>query len=103
MKTISLEPKQISLNVGIEVAPPLLQTMYTEPTMIVQSYGMNTQEGGQMCQVLAEHAQTLGTTHRGGAVVKFSASYTIKARSRRSPIYATSASASPRCVPTRES
>ena len=34
--------------------------------MIVQSYGMNTQEGGQMCQVLAEHAQTLGTTHRGG-------------------------------------
>ena len=34
--------------------------------MIIQSYGMNTQEGGQMCQVLAEHAQTLGTTHRGG-------------------------------------
>ncbi len=66
METISLEPKQISLNVGIEVAPPLLQTMYKEPTMIVQSYGMNTQEGGQMCQVLAEHAQTLGTTHRGG-------------------------------------
>ena len=41
--------------------------------MIIQSYGMNTQEGGQMCQVLAEHAQTLGTTHRGGAVVKFGA------------------------------
>ena len=66
METISLEPKQMSLNVGIEVAPPLLQTMYKEPTMIVQSYGVNTQEGGQMCQVLAEHAQTLGTTHRGG-------------------------------------
>ena len=72
METISLEPKQFSLNVGIEVAP-LLQTMYKEPTMIVQSYGMNTQEGGQMCQVLAEHAQTLGTTHRGGVVVKFGA------------------------------
>lgn len=72
METISLELKQFSLNVGIEVAP-LLQTMYKEPTMIVQSYGMNTQEGGQMCQVLAEHAQTLGTTHRVGAVVKFGA------------------------------
>lgn len=65
METVSLELKQFSLNVGIEVAP-LLQTMYKDPTMMVQSYGMNTQEGGQMCQVLAEHAQTLGTTHRGG-------------------------------------
>ena len=102
METISLEPKQFSLNVGIEVAPPLLQTMYKEPTMIIQSYGMNTQEGGQMCQVLAEHAQTLGTMHRGGAVVKFSASDTIKARSRRSRICATPVSVSPRCVPTRE-
>ena len=66
METISLEPKQFSLNVGIEVAPPLLQTMYKEPTMIIQSYGINAQEGGQMSQVLAEHAQTLGTTHKGG-------------------------------------
>ena len=31
------------------------------------SYGMNTQEGGAMCQVLDECAQTLATTHRGGA------------------------------------
>ena len=30
------------------------------------SYGMNTQEGGAMCQVLDECAQTLATTHRGG-------------------------------------
>ena len=29
------------------------------------SYGMNTQEGGAMCQVLDECAQTLATTHRG--------------------------------------
>ena len=70
--------------------------------MIIQSYGMNTQEGGQMCQVLAEHAQTLGTMHRGGAVVKFSASDTIKARNHRSRICAAPVSVSPRCVPTRE-
>ena len=31
------------------------------------SYGMNTQEGGAMCQVLDECAQTLAITHRGGA------------------------------------
>ena len=30
------------------------------------SYGMNTQEGGAMCQVLDECAQALATTHRGG-------------------------------------
>ena len=30
------------------------------------SYGMNTQEGGSMCQVLDGCAQTLATTHRGG-------------------------------------
>ena len=103
METISLEPRQISLSVGIEVAPPLLQTMYKEPTMIIQSYGINAQEGGQMSQVLTEHAQTLGTTHRVGAVVKFTASDTSKARSLRNRICATSASASPRCVQTRES
>ena len=33
----------------------------------MNSYGMNTQEGGAMCQVLDECAQTLATTHRGGA------------------------------------
>ena len=71
--------------------------------MIIQSYGINAQEGGQMSQVLAEHAQTLGTTHRVGAVVKFTASDTIKARSHRSRICATPASVSPRCVPTRGS
>lgn len=65
METISLEPKQFSLNVDIEVAPPLLQTMYKEPTMIIQSYGINAQEGGQMSQVLAEHAQTLGDHAQG--------------------------------------
>ena len=32
------------------------------------SYGMNTQDGGAMCQVLDECAQTLATTHRGGVV-----------------------------------
>ena len=32
----------------------------------MNSYGMNTQEGGAMCQVLDECAQTLATTHRGG-------------------------------------
>ena len=34
----------------------------------MNSYGMNTQEGGAMCQVLDECAQTLATTHRGGLV-----------------------------------
>lgn len=33
----------------------------------MNSYGMNTQEGSAMCQVLDECAQTLATTHRGGA------------------------------------
>ena len=32
------------------------------------SYGMNTQEGSAMCQVLDECAQTIATTHRGGVV-----------------------------------
>ena len=32
----------------------------------MNSYGMNTQEGGAMCQMLDECAQTLATTHRGG-------------------------------------
>ena len=34
------------------------------------SYGMNTQEGGAMCQVLAERAHTLATTHRVGVLVE---------------------------------
>ena len=56
--------------------------------MIIQSCGMNTQEGGQMCQVLAEHAQTLGTTHKGGVVVmqRFSPS-TATSGSRARPTY----------------
>ena len=33
----------------------------------MNSYGMNTQEGGAMCQVLDKCAQTLAITHRGGA------------------------------------
>lgn len=33
----------------------------------MNSYGMNTQEGGEMCQVLDECAQTLATTHKGGS------------------------------------
>ena len=37
---------------------------------IMTSYGMNTQEGGAMCQVLDECAQTLATTHRGGVLVE---------------------------------
>lgn len=32
----------------------------------MNSYGMNTQEGGATCQVLDECAQTLATAHRGG-------------------------------------
>ena len=32
----------------------------------MNSYGMNTQEGGAMCQMFDECAQTLATTHRGG-------------------------------------
>ena len=32
----------------------------------MNSYGMNTQEGGAMCQALDEFAQTLATTHTGG-------------------------------------
>lgn len=34
------------------------------------SYGMNTQEGNAMCQVLDECAQTLANTHRGGVLVE---------------------------------
>ena len=35
------------------------------------SYGMNTQEGGAMCQVLDECAQTLATTHMGQDPIAF--------------------------------
>ena len=36
----------------------------------MNSYGMNTQEGGAMCQMFDECAQTLATTHRGGVLVE---------------------------------
>ena len=35
MEVISIEPKQVSMMVGTEVAPPLLQTMYKEAPVVL--------------------------------------------------------------------
>ena len=35
MEVISIEPKQVSMMVGTEVAPPLFQTMYKEAPVVL--------------------------------------------------------------------
>ena len=35
MDVISIEPKQVSMMVGTEVSPPLLQTMYKEAPVVL--------------------------------------------------------------------
>ena len=101
METISLEPKQFSLNVGIEVAPPIADDVQGANN---DNSELRNEHAGRRTDVPSARGTRAdpGDHAQGGAVVKFTASDTIKARSRRSRICATPVSVSPRCVPTRE-